>query len=216
MNILAELQIRFRAALAALVDAPEELLAMIRPSGDPKFGDYQANFAMPLGKRLGRPPRDVAADIVAQVDVSDLCDPPEVAGPGFINLRLKSEWLAAEVTRTLASDRLDVPRAEQPRTYVLDYSSPNVAKSMHVGHIRSTVIGESLKRTLRFLGHAVIADNHIGDWGTQFGMIIYGYKHFVDDEAYRDSAVRELGRLYRLVNRIIGYYGDKNSAANPG
>ena len=116
----------------------------------------------------------------------------------------------------MASDRLDVPRAEQPRTYVLDYSSPNVAKSMHVGHIRSTVIGESLKRTLRFLGHAVIADNHIGDWGTQFGMIIYGYKHFVDDEAYRESAVRELGRLYRLVNRIIGYYGDKKALPTRG
>ncbi|MBI3839145.1 MAG: arginine--tRNA ligase [Planctomycetia bacterium] len=206
MNILAELQNRFRASLAGIGDDPTELVAMVRPSQDPKFGDYQANFAMPLGKRLGRPPRDVAAEIVAKLSVDDFCDPPQVEGPGFINLRLKTSWLAAAVERALASDRLGIEPAAVPRTYVVDYSAPNVAKPMHVGHIRSTVIGDSLKRTLRFLGHRVIADNHIGDWGTQFGMIIYGYKHFLDRAAYQSKAVEELGRLYRLVNRLVGYH----------
>jgi arginyl-tRNA synthetase len=211
MNILAELQQRFLAALAEIVDDPAELLAMIRTSGDPKFGDYQANFAMPLGKRLGRPPRDVAVDVVAKLKVEDLCDPPEVAGPGFINLRVKDAWLADVAQRALASERLDVAPAAAPRTYVLDYSSPNVAKPMHVGHIRSTVIGDSLKGTLRFLGHRVISDNHIGDWGTQFGMIIYGYKHFLDAAAYQADAVTELGRLYRLVSKLVSHLEAKQS-----
>jgi len=186
---------------------------MVRPSQDAKFGDYQANFAMPLGKRLARPPRDVAEEVVGRLIVDDLCEPPEIAGPGFINLRLKTDWLAQAAARALADDRLGVELALRPRTYVLDYSSPNVAKPMHVGHIRSTVIGDSLKRTLRFLGHRVIADNHIGDWGTQFGMIIYGYKHFVDRAAYAASAVEELSRLYRLVNQLVGYHD--NRAALP-
>ena len=209
MNILAELQTRFRAVLAGLAADADELVALVRPSQDPKFGDYQANFAMPLGKRLGRPPRDVAAEVVSQLSVDDLCHPPEIEGPGFINLRLKDEWLAASAARALASDRLAVEPAVRPRTFVIDYSSPNVAKPMHVGHIRSTVIGDALKRTLRFLGHRVISDNHIGDWGTQFGMIIYGYKHFRDDAAYQANRVAELSRLYRLVNTLVDYHESK-------
>jgi arginyl-tRNA synthetase len=209
MNILSQLQSRFRTALAGLVDDPTELVAMVRPSQDAKFGDYQANFAMSLGKRLGRPPREVAEEVVGRLVVDDLCEPPEIAGPGFINLRLKTEWLADAAARALADDRLGVEPVECPRTFVLDYSSPNVAKPMHVGHIRSTVIGDALKRTLRFQGHRVIADNHIGDWGTQFGMIIYGYKHFVDRAAYAANAVEELGRLYRLVNQLVGYHDNR-------
>jgi arginyl-tRNA synthetase len=211
MNILAELQHRFRAALAGLTDEPEAMLALVRPSQDPKFGDYQANFAMPLGKRLGRPPRDVAMEVVARFDVADLCERPEVAGPGFINVRVKRAWLERALSEAVAGERLGIEPAAQPRTYVIDYSAPNVAKPMHVGHIRSTVIGEALKRTLRFLGHRVIADNHIGDWGTQFGMIIYGYKHFLDPAAYRKSAVAELGRLYRLVNTLVEYHEGRQS-----
>jgi arginyl-tRNA synthetase len=166
---------------------------------------------MPLGKRLGRPPRDVAAEVVSRLAIDDLCELPEVAGPGFINLRVKTTWLTQAVRQALMSERLDVATAAKPRTYIVDYSSPNVAKPMHVGHIRSTVIGDALKHTLRFLGHQVIADNHIGDWGTQFGMIIYGYKHFLDPVAYRTHAVEELGRLYRLVNRLVGYHEAKQS-----
>jgi arginyl-tRNA synthetase len=206
MNILVELRHRFHEALATLVDDPGELLDLIRPAQDPKFGDYQANVAMSLAKRLARSPRDVADQIIGRLDVSPWCDPPEVAGPGFINLRLRSDWLAEQLGRTMADQRLGVPVVERLLTFVLDYSSPNVAKPMHVGHIRSTVIGDSLCRMLRFLGHTVISDNHLGDWGTQFGMIIYGYKHFRDQREFAHAPVQELGRLYKLVNQLVDYH----------
>ena len=148
---------------------------------------------MPLGKRLGRPPREVAAELVGRLDASDVCEPPEVAGPGFINLRIRTSWLAEQVAAALSDPRLGVAPSPVPRSFVLDYSAPNVAKPMHVGHIRSTVIGDALCRMLRFAGHQVISDNHIGDWGTQFGMILYGYKHLLDREAYRPHAGRRVG-----------------------
>ncbi|MCY2995068.1 MAG: arginine--tRNA ligase [Planctomycetota bacterium] len=210
MNILSELKQRFRPALAGLVEDPADLLEMIRPSQDPRFGDYQANCAMPLGKRLGVSPRDIAAQIVTQLVVNDLCHPPEIAGPGFINLRLKDPWLSEQLLQTCRDKRLGVQAVTQPRTYVIDYSSPNVAKPMHVGHIRSTVIGDALARTFRFLGHRVITDNHLGDWGTQFGMILYGYKHFRDDEAYARQPVAELSRLYKLVHQLVDYTTSQN------
>jgi arginyl-tRNA synthetase len=202
MTLLPNLQARFRQALAALTDQPEPWLEMIRRAQDARFGDYQANFAMGLGKQLHKRPRDLAAEVLARLDVADLCQPPEVAGPGFINLRLRDEWLVQRLTAALNDPRLGVEPAAQPRTYVIDFSAPNVAKPMHVGHIRSTVIGDALCRTLRFLGHRVISDNHIGDWGTQFGMIIYGYKHFLEPDAYRTRPVQELARLYRLVRQL--------------
>jgi arginyl-tRNA synthetase len=209
MSILLLLQDRLSQALADLVPDShqrQEALEMIRQSQDPKFGDYQANFAMPLGKRLGRPPRDVAADVVGRVDLGDFCQTPEVAGPGFINLRIRDDWLAQRLAAAVNDERLGVAPVAWPRTYVVDYSAPNVAKPMHVGHIRSTVIGDSLVRVLRFLGHRVVSDNHIGDWGTQFGMIIYGYKHFLNAEAYRQTPVAELSRLYRRVRQLMDYH----------
>jgi arginyl-tRNA synthetase len=209
MNLLSELRNRFRPALAGLSDDVPPLLDMIRPTQDPRFGDYQANCAMPLGKQWGRPPREIAEQIAEQIQLDDLCDPPEVAGPGFINLRLKDDRLAGELKRAVGDARLGVALVETPRTYVIDYSSPNVAKPMHVGHIRSTVIGDALCRTLRFLGHKVISDNHLGDWGTQFGMIIYGYRHFADSEAYRARPVEELARVYQLVRRLVDYHEGK-------
>ncbi len=209
MNIISELKSRFRAALTGLIDSPEEYLDQVRPSQDPKFGDYQANLAMPLGKQLKRQPRNVAADIVRRLEASDICHPPEVAGPGFINLRLKDEWLVRRLNGAVRDPRLGIAEVEDPLTFVIDYSAPNVAKPMHVGHIRSTVIGDALCRTLRFLGHNVISDNHIGDWGTQFGMILYGYKRFLDAGAYRKNPVEELARLYRLTIMLIGYWLDK-------
>ena len=209
MNILSTLQSRFAEALAPLVDEPGELLEMIRPSGDPKFGDYQANCAMPLGKRLSQSPRDVAAKIIENLAVEDLCETPEIAGPGFINLKLREDWLTGALEAARGDERLGVPQAHDPRTYVIDYSAPNVAKPMHVGHIRSTVIGDALSRMLRILGHTVVTDNHIGDWGTQFGMILYGYKNFRDDAAYQENAVGELARLYRLVSQLVGYFDAK-------
>ena len=171
---------------------------MVRPSQNPKFGDFQANCAMSLAKERNAKPRDVAAEIVERLDVSDLCEEPEIAGPGFINLKLKEDWMEQQTNRMLADDRLGVPAAEHPKTIVIDYSSPNVAKPMHVGHLRSTVIGAALYKLLGYLGHRVIGDNHIGDWGTQFGMIIYGYKHFRDEAAYQKHPVEELARLYKL------------------
>ncbi len=205
MNVLAQLRRRFAAALTDMGESSAELVEMVRPSQDAKFGDYQANFAMPLARRLGRPPREVASDVAARLTVDDLCDAPEIAGPGFINLRLSDAALAAILQRTFESPRLDVARAERPRTFVVDYSAPNVAKPMHVGHIRSTVIGDALVRTLSFLGHRAIGDNHIGDWGTQFGMILYGYKRLRDTAAYEANPVAELSRLYRLVNTLVEY-----------
>ncbi|HUT09448.1 MAG TPA: arginine--tRNA ligase, partial [Thermoguttaceae bacterium] len=206
MSLLPDLKERFRRALADVADDTQSLLDLVRPSGDPKFGDYQANFAMPLGKRLGRPPRDVAAEIVARLEVDDFCHEPEIAGPGFINLRVKDDWLVEKLAAAVRDERLGIPTVAGPRRFVIDYSAPNVAKPMHVGHIRSTVIGNALVRILGFLGHRVIGDNHIGDWGTQFGMIIYGYKHFLDEPAYRENPVQELARLYRLVRRLMDYH----------
>lgn len=214
MNILAELRARVATALVELTDGDQsvkELAAMVLPSQDAKFGDYQANCAMPLGKRLGKPPREVAAALVERLDVADLCETPEIAGPGFINLRLRDDLIAKQLK--LASqdvERGGVASVATPWTYVLDYSSPNVAKPMHVGHIRSTVIGDSLYRVLRFLGHQTISDNHIGDWGTQFGMIIYGWKHFGDEEEFARTPVPELTRLYRLVNSLVEYHTIRN------
>ena len=206
MSILTVLKERFRQIMAGSADNLEELLDMIRRSQDVTFGDYQANLAMPLGKRLGRAPRDIAAEIVAHLKVDDLCHPPEIAGPGFINLRLRDSWLANRLGKIVTDPRLGVAAVEQPRTFLVDYSAPNVAKPMHVGHIRSTVIGDSLYRTLQFVGHRVISDNHIGDWGTQFGMIIYGYRHFCNADAYQQNPVQELARLYRLVRRLMDFH----------
>jgi arginyl-tRNA synthetase len=206
MSLLRNLQSRFRRALAEFTDQPEPWLEMVRRAQDPRFGDYQANFAMALGKQLNRKPQVLAAEVVARLDVADLCQPPEVAGPGFINLRVQDAWMVKQLMAAVNDPRLGVEPAARPRTYVIDYSAPNVAKPMHVGHIRSTVIGDALCRTLRFLGHQVISDNHIGDWGTQFGMIIYGYKHFLDADAYRNRPVLELARLYRLVRQLVDYF----------
>jgi arginyl-tRNA synthetase len=210
MNTLRLVRDRFAAALGGMgVEVAEVpgLVEMVLPSQDARFGDYQANCAMPLGKRLGKPPRDIAAELVSRIDLEGVCETPEIAGPGFINLRLKGAWLAEQLAiASRDGERLGVSPTVRPRSFVIDYSSPNVAKPMHVGHIRSTVIGDALYRILRFLGHRVVSDNHLGDWGTQFGMIIYGYKHFADDEGLRQHPVAELTRLYKLVNSLVEYH----------
>ena len=205
MNLLRLLQQRFAPVLADYADDPAPFVAMVRPAQDTRFGDFQANCAMPLAKRHGLNPKELAARIAEKVHLQDLCSEIEIAGPGFINLRLRDDLVIGEVNKLLSDDRLGVEPATPARTIVIDFSSPNVAKPMHVGHLRSSVIGDSLYRTLKFLGHKVISDNHIGDWGTQFGMIIYGYKNFLDKEAYVRTPVAELARLYRLVNRLSDF-----------
>jgi arginyl-tRNA synthetase len=174
--------------------------AIIRPCADPKFGDYQANGVMALAKRLGLNPRTLAEKVIADLQLSDVSEPPTVAGAGFINFRLTSGFVTRQIATAASDERLGVPTVAQPRTVVIDFSSPNVAKPMHVGHVRSTIIGDCLARVLRFLGHRVITDNHLGDWGTQFGMLIVGWKKFRDDEALQRDAIGELERLYKYVN----------------
>jgi arginyl-tRNA synthetase len=186
-----------RAAYPDVTDAP----AIVMASQDTKFGDYQANGAMGLAKRLKAKPHDVAAAIVAKLDVADLCDAPEIAGPGFINLRLKAEWLATHAGKANADPRLGVPSVAQTpssvpgaqpgaaglqETVVVDYSAPNLAKEMHVGHLRSTIIGDALSRMLTFAGHNVIRQNHVGDWGTQFGMLV-AYLHTSTQECTEEA-----------------------------
>ena len=136
-----------------------------------QFADVQVNAAMALAKVLGRAPRDVAAAIAEHLHVDDLCSSVEVSGPGFVNLTLRQEWIAAEAQSLLADDRLGVPLQDRQQIPI-DYSAPNVAKEMHVGHLRTTVVGDALARTLELLGHDVIRQNHVGDWGTPFGMLI--------------------------------------------
>jgi arginyl-tRNA synthetase len=203
MNLLKLLQERFATALGGIVADPGPYLSMVKPAQDARFGDYQANCAMSLAKVLGKKPRDVAQEIVARLPQDDLLEPPEIAGPGFINLRFRTEWLALQMQQLGRDDRLGVELAETPRTFVIDFSSPNVAKPMHVGHLRSTIIGDSLARLLRFLGHKVITDNHLGDWGLQFGMLLYGYKHMRDEAALQANPVREMVRLYLEARKQI-------------
>jgi arginyl-tRNA synthetase len=152
---------------------------LIRPSS---FADFQANVALPLAKRLGRPPREVAGALAGRLDVSDVSEPPEVSGPGFINFTLRDDWIAAQASRMLDDPRLGLEPVARPQTVVVEYSSPNIAKEMHVGHLRTTIVGDAIARVLEFAGHRVIRDNHVGDWGTQFGMLIE-YLHDVGEDS---------------------------------
>ena len=170
---------------------------VLRPSTQPRFGDYQANGAMALAKALGRSPRDVATEIVGHLDLEGIADPPEVAGPGFVNIRLLDDYLGAKATLLAGDERLGVGTAAAAETVVVDYSQPNVAKEMHVGHLRSTIIGDAIVRVLDFLGHRVIRQNHLGDWGTNFGMLIEHLTDLGEDEAAAELSVGDLEAFYR-------------------
>ena len=173
---------------------------LVRPCPEPKFGDYQTNALMGLAKRDQLNPRELAAQVVEQLNVADCCEPIEIAGPGFLNFRLKTEALSAALVSAANGEHLFYRATTEPRTIVIDYSSPNVAKPMHVGHIRSTILGYTLARTFRLLGHRVVTDNHIGDWGTQFGKLLVGWKDHLDRDALSRDALAEMERLYKLVN----------------
>jgi arginyl-tRNA synthetase len=172
----------------------------VTPATDSRFGDYQTNAALVLAKQLGENPRALAQKILDAYDLGDLCDPPTIAGAGFINLALRPETIAARTAELLHDERLGVAKAAAPKRIVVDFGSPNVAKPMHVGHIRSTVLGDALARIASFLGHDVIRDNHIGDWGTQFGMVIYGWKNLLDRPALERDPIAELVRIYKETN----------------
>ncbi|MEI6033886.1 MAG: arginine--tRNA ligase [Verrucomicrobiae bacterium] len=174
----------------------------VSPAADARFGDYQSNAAMVLAKERKSNPRQLAADILAHLDVAGISSPPELAGAGFLNFRIETDFLASHLQALASDPRLGIAPAARPLRIIVDFSSPNVAKPMHVGHIRSTILGDCLARIARFLGHDVIADNHIGDWGTQFGKVIYGWKKFLDPDALGRDAIAELVRLYREVNRL--------------
>ena len=208
MQLLNLIRSRFTPVLSQWVTDPVALqttLDRIVASREVALADYQANVAMPLQKVVGKPPMEIAKTILDEVKIDDLCSEVSIAGAGYVNLRLSNAYLAKQLDMAFESEKLGVEGATKPKTYVIDFSSPNVAKPMHVGHIRSTVIGDAISKVLKFLGHTVITDNHLGDWGTQFGMIIYGYKHFRNEESFAKAQVAELGRLYRVVQRIIGY-----------
>jgi arginyl-tRNA synthetase len=213
MNVLEQLRTAFAAATPEGGD-PAAFAAAVKQSTDPKFGDYQANGCMALAKAARKNPREVALAVADRVDLAPLADAPEVAGPGFLNVRLSDAWIAQALGTLLNDERLGLTEPARPRTVVIDFSSPNVAKPMHVGHIRSTVIGESLSRILEALGHKVIRDNHLGDWGSQFGMILWGWKNARDEAAYAADPVAELARLYRVVqDRIKVGAADVEAAA---
>ena len=180
-----------------------DALSQIKASSDSKFGDYQFNGSMGLAKEAKVSPRKVAEKIVEFFALPDVLEPVEVAGPGFLNLRIKTQWLAKKIQEMAADPRLGVLKPEKVKTFVIDFSSPNVAKPMHVGHLRSTILGDSLARTLRFFGHTVITDNHLGDWGTQFGIILHGYKTMLDEKAFQNEPVKELARLYVEVRKLF-------------
>src|SRR5205809_2633650 len=188
---------RFRDALrnAELPDAGE-----LTPASDPRFGDYQTNAALVLGKQRGENPRVLAEKIAAQFDPGDLCESPAVAGAGFINFTLRPGAVAEKIMEMLRDEGLGVAKANSPHRIVIDFGSPNVAKPMHVGHIRSTVLGDALARIAQFLGHELIRDNHIGDWGTQFGMVIWGWKNLLDRQAVQRSPLAEIVRIYKETN----------------
>ncbi|KAA2267190.1 arginine--tRNA ligase [Solihabitans fulvus] len=194
-----------RSALGVRI-TPEQ--ALIRPSSAGRGADYQCNAAMSLARTVGKTPREVAEALLAGLDAADLVEQAEIAGPGFVNFRLRDDWLGAQATRLLADERVGVPLAERPGRYAVDYGSPNVAKEMHVGHLRSSIIGDAIVRLLEFGGHEVIRRNHLGDWGTPFGMLI---EHLVDEgwtTVEADHSIGDLNSFYRAARAKYDADGD--------
>jgi arginyl-tRNA synthetase len=186
----------------ALGDRFPDVKPEVVPTADARHGDYQSNVAMLLAKKAGVAPRALAQEIVDALEVSDLAEPPQIAGPGFLNFRLRPEFLARRTRELLDDPKLGAGLTGRAKKMVIDFSSPNVAKSMHVGHIRSTILGDAISRIAEFLGHDVVRDNHIGDWGTQFGMLLVGWKTDLNREALAAEPIAEMERLYKKISAL--------------
>jgi len=195
-----EIEARLQAAVAEALPGADVSTVLARPCPDPRFGDYQCNALISLAKARKANPRELASAVLAKMKWDDLCEKAEIAGAGFLNFHLKPTALAQTLQAIARAEASFFDQARHPQTIVVDFSSPNVAKPMHVGHVRSTCIGDALQRTFRALGHRVITDNHIGDWGTQFGKLLLGWKESLDRTALERDAVSELERLYKKVN----------------
>jgi arginyl-tRNA synthetase len=193
---------RLQAAVQAACPDADVSKILVRPCPDPKFGDYQTNALIGLAKTRKLNPRQLATDVIAKLDLGELCEPVEIAGPGFLNFRLRADALARAVEAAAREEHAFIEPTTEPRTIVVDFSSPNVAKPMHVGHIRSTILGDSLARAFRLLGHKVITDNHLGDWGTQFGMLLVGWKTMLNAEQLAKDPLVEMERIYKVISGV--------------
>ena len=195
-----DLQDRLQEAVKTILPDADFSTVQVRACPDPKFGDYQSASLMALAKERRMNPRQLATDVLAKLKADDLCEKIDIAGAGFLNFRLKPEVVAQTLVAAYRGNHLFFRTAPRPRSIVIDFSSPNVAKPMHVGHIRSTILGESLSRIFRFLGHRVVTDNHIGDWGTAFGKLLVGWKESLDRAALERDPIGEMERLYKKIN----------------
>ncbi|MDI3324825.1 arginine--tRNA ligase [Pontibacterium granulatum] len=198
MKIRELLSNRVQEAMIA-AGIPEDCQPMVSPSKNPQFGDFQANGSMAAAKKVGEKPRDLAQRIVDELNVEDIASKIEIAGPGFINIHLSNEWLGQLVEHAAENENLGLIRAEKGETVVIDYSSPNLAKEMHVGHLRSTIIGDALARVLESQGHTVVRQNHVGDWGTQFGMLIAHLEDQTAQNQVAEAALSDLEVFYRAA-----------------
>jgi arginyl-tRNA synthetase len=189
-----------KAILTAFPDADPGCI-QLQVCTNRKFGDYQCTSVMAIAKRLKANPRECAQKVMDLLDLSSIAQEIQLAGPGFINIRLRQDALKGALLQAIRTENHFVEKTQDKRNYVVDFSSPNVAKPMHVGHIRSTILGDCLAKILRFLGHHAITDNHIGDWGTQFGKLLVGWKHYLQQDSLQKDALGELERLYREVNK---------------
>ncbi|MEL6138687.1 MAG: arginine--tRNA ligase, partial [Cyanobacteria bacterium J06628_6] len=208
LSTIDDLKARLQAAMVAAFGSDfSQTDPVLVPTNNPKFGDYQANVAMSLAKPLKEKPRAISTQIVEHLNVADLCEPPQIAGPGFINLKFKPAYLEAQLKAIHADARLGVAPAKQPQRSIVDFSSPNIAKEMHVGHLRSTIIGDSLARVLEFLGHDVLRLNHVGDWGTQFGMLITHLRE-VSPEAAEEGSSVDIGDLVAFYKQAKRRFDD--------
>src|ERR1051326_856136 len=191
---------RLQEAVSQVLPDSDLSTVHVRPCPDPKFGDYQTNALMPLAKTRKLNPRQLATDVLSKLKVDEWCEKVEIAGAGFLNFRLRTSAVAETLVSAARTEPLFFDKAAHPLPFVVDFSPPNVAKPMHIGHIRSTILGDALARLLRLLGHRVITDNHLGDWGTQFGMLLLGWKKHLDQAALQSDPIGEMERLYKLVH----------------